>query len=305
MNVFVAGASGALGMPLTRALIARGHHVIGLIHNPTNAAALEGVGARPVIADALDREALLRAVNGVAADAIVHELTALKKPPFRASGMATTNRLRIEGTANLLAVAKRIGAKRIVTQSIVLGYGFRDHGDRIITEQDPFGEVSGSMTDAVVAAMVSAETQTFTAPEGIALRYGLLYGGDGGQMRELLAKRGVPISSGGLLGWLHHADAVTATLAALEKGRPGQAYNIVDDRPATWEEVVTTMARAFGAPSPRRLPGWLLRLFAPYAAAFAIDTSMKVSHAKASTELGWEPRFKTYRDGIAAMVADT
>jgi nucleoside-diphosphate-sugar epimerase len=149
--------------------------------------------------------------------------------------MALTNRLRTEGTANLLVAADRLGAKRIVTQSIIFGYGYRDHGDRILTEQNPFGIPSGNLTDDAVAAMASAERQTFTAPERIALRYGLLYGGDTAQMRTLLHKRGVPVMTGGLLGWIHHLDAAEATVAALENGRPGQAYNIVDDRPATWE----------------------------------------------------------------------
>jgi nucleoside-diphosphate-sugar epimerase len=173
MRVFVAGASGALGTPLTRLLVARGHSVLGLIRDPAGAARVRTLGAQPIVADALDRDGLLRAVIGLTADALIHELAALRKPPLRASGMALTNRLRIEGTANLLAVADRLGAKRIVTQSIILGYGYRDHGDRIITEQDPFGIPAGNLTDDAIAAMVSAETQTFEAPEGIALRYGV------------------------------------------------------------------------------------------------------------------------------------
>lgn len=303
MRVFVAGANGAIGTPLTRLLLSRGHQVIGLIRNPDGAAGLRALGAQPIVADALDRDGLLRAVNGVRADAIIHELTSLRKPPLRPSGMTITNRLRDEGTTNLLVVADQIGASRMVTQSIILGYGFRNHGDRIITEPQPFGMPAGDMTDAAIAAMHSAETKTFTTPEGIALRYGLLYGGDGREMRALLAKRGVPVASGGVLGWVHHFDAAAATVAALEKGRPGQAYNIVDDLPATWGQVFTAMAQAFGTPPPRRIPGWLMRLIAPYIASVVVDTSMRVSNAKANSELGWQPQFRTYHDGIAAMVS--
>jgi nucleoside-diphosphate-sugar epimerase len=276
-----------------------------LIRDPAGATDVRALGAQPIVADALDRDGLLRAIEGLTADAVIHELTALRKPPLRASGMALTNRLRIEGTANLLAAADRLGAKRIVTQSIIFGYGYRDHGDRIITERDPFGIPAGNLTDDAVAAMVSAETQTFRAPEGIALRYGLLYGGDGAQMRTTLKKRGVPVSSGGLLGWIHHLDAAAATVAALEMGRHGQAYNLVDDRAATWQEVFTAMAAGVGAPPPRRLPRWLMRPVAPYVASFAVDTSMRVSNEKAKSDLAWQPRFKTYRDGIAAMVSGT
>jgi len=150
--------------------------------------------------------------------------------------------------------------------------------------------------------MRSTEQQTFTAPEGIALRYGLLYGGDAEQMRTQLASRKVPVASGGPLGWIHHKDAAAATVAALEHGRGGQAYNLVDDRPATWEEMFTAMARAFGTPTPWRLPRWVFRLVAPYVATFAVDTSMRVSPAKAHAELGWRPAFPTYLDGIAGMV---
>src|SRR5689334_16772938 len=148
MRVFVAGASGAIGTPLTRLLIAHGHSVLGLIRDPAGAAGLRALGAQPIVADALDRDGLLRAVTGLSADAVIHELTALRKPPLRASGMIQTNRLRTEGTANLLAAAERFGAKRVVTQSIVLGYGYRDHGDRILTEQDSFGGTTGGSTDA-------------------------------------------------------------------------------------------------------------------------------------------------------------
>ena len=117
MRVFVAGANGALGTPLTRLLVARGHSVLGLIRDPARATDVRALGAQPIVADALDRDGLLRAIEGLTADAVIHELTALRKPPLRASGMALTNRLRIEGTANLLAAADRLGAKRIVTQA--------------------------------------------------------------------------------------------------------------------------------------------------------------------------------------------
>ena len=253
-----------------------------------------------MVADALDRDGLLRAVDGLSADAIINELTALRKPPTQHSGMALTNRLRIEGTANLLAAATVLGSTRFVTQSIVFGYGYRDHGAAVLTEDAPFGRPDGTRSDPHLAAMLSTEQQAFSAPEGIALRYGLFYGGNVEEMRPLLAKRGVPVVDGGVLGWVHHEDAAAATVAALEHGRAGQAYNIVDDLPASWREVFTAMADALGAPRPRSVPGWLLRLLAPYVASFAC-LSMRVSNAKAKRELGWAPAFATYREGVEAM----
>src|SRR5215813_11981666 len=155
MKVLVAGANGALGMPLTRLLLARGHQVLGLIRDPAGVPALRALGVEPIVEDALDRE-----------------------PPLRPSGMAMTNRLRTQGSDNLLAAADLMGARRMVTQSICLGYGFRDHGDRVITEDDPFGVPAGSLTDPSLVAIKLAEAKAFTMAEGIALRYGLFYGGD-------------------------------------------------------------------------------------------------------------------------------
>jgi nucleoside-diphosphate-sugar epimerase len=285
MKVLLAGATGAIGIPITRQLLANGHQVLGLAREPAGAGRLEALGAIPVVADA-----------------VIHELTALRKPPLRHSGMALTNRLRTQGTANLLAAAEALGARRFLTQSVVFGYGYRDHGPRPLTEQDPFGRPAGDSCDPHVAAMVSTERQAFSAPEGIALRYGLLYGGDAVQVRALLARRRLPVARGGVLGWVHHEDAAAATVAALEHGRPGQAYNVVDDLPAGWQEVYTAMA-ALGAPPPRRLPRWLLRLVAPYVASFVVGTSMHVANDKARTELGWRPMYPTYRAGVRAMAA--
>lgn len=302
MKVLLAGASGALGAPIARRLLEHGHEVLGLTRSENGSGRLIKLGVTPVIADALDVEALLRSLEGYSADAVIHELTALRKPPLRHRGMSTTNTLRIQGTANLLKAAEQLGARRFLTQSIILGYGYRDHGTNVLTEDTPFGVPDGGPCDPHVKAMRSTEQQAFTAPEGIALRYGALYGGDV-QMPALLAKRMVPVFTGGELGWIHHEDAAAATVAALEHGRAGQAYNIVDDLPATWQQVVTAMAAALGTPRPWRLPRWMLHLIAPLIASAAADTSMRVSNHKARTELEWQPMFPTYREGIADMVA--
>jgi nucleoside-diphosphate-sugar epimerase len=130
----------------------------------------------------------------LSADAVVHELTALRTAPTRHSGMALTDRLRTEGSTILLAAAEVLGAKRFLTQSIIFGYGYYDHGDQVVTEDDQFGNPAGNAGDPHIRAMRSAEEQAFTTPEGIALRYGLLYGGDAAQMRALLAKRRLPVA---------------------------------------------------------------------------------------------------------------
>src|SRR4029453_1106503 len=179
MRVLLAGASGAVGTPLTRQLIAAGHRVVGITRSQANAERLRNAGAEAVVADVLDRENLLAAVREVRADAVMHQLTALGTRKIR-EGIQGTNNLRATGTAHLLAAARAVGAHRFLTQSVVFGYGYRDHGPRVITEDDPFAEpVTGRLAD-VVAAIRSTEQQVFSADEmeGIALRYGAFYGQD-------------------------------------------------------------------------------------------------------------------------------
>jgi nucleoside-diphosphate-sugar epimerase len=301
MRVLLAGASGAIGTPLTRQLLAAGHEVVALTRAPATADRLRTAGASPVVADVLDRPGLLAALRGVRADAVVHELTALKKLPLRPAGMRPTNELRVAGTANLLAAARAVGAERFVTQSIILGYGFGDHGDRVLTEEDPFGvPVPGPLGEAI-AAIRSTEDQA-TAAGGIALRYGMFYGPGAGldEIVAMLRRRlfPIPAGGGGLVSLIHVEDAAAATVAALTNGRAGQAYNVVDGHPVHWGALADAIAERFGAPRPWRVPRWLLRVAAPYA-ALALSTSMRVSNAKARRELGWEPRVPTYLDGIA------
>jgi nucleoside-diphosphate-sugar epimerase len=304
MRVLIAGASGALGVPLTRQLVAAGHEVIGLSRTPGNREKLRALGAKPLIADVMDRRALLAAVDGLQADAVVHVLTALKKAPMRHRNMVATNALREEGTANVLAVAQVVGARRFLVESMIFGYGYGDWGAKVLTEEDPpFGPPGRSRWfERHLRAMRSAESQTFAAEglEGIALRYGLLYGPGAGaeDWVDMLRRRRLPVlrNGGGPLSWIYLEDAVAATVAALEKGRPGQAYNVVDDQPATWGEFMEAMASTFGAPSPLAVPRWALRL-APYAYTMMTST-MRVSNAKAKRELGWAPSQPTYRQGI-------
>ncbi|HET6212326.1 MAG TPA: NAD(P)-dependent oxidoreductase [Micromonosporaceae bacterium] len=306
MRVLLAGATGAVGAPLTRQLIAAGHHVLGLTRTPGHLPALRAAGATPVLADAMDRDALLRALDGQAADAVVHQLTALKRAPMRYRDMAGTNALRVSGTKNLLAAADLVGASRFVTQSIILGYGLSDHGSRVLTEADPFAVPVPGPLGAVIAALAATEQQVFAAPgiDGISLRYGLFYGRAGIEtFVELLRRRrfAVPRGGGGLACWIHVDDAAAATVAALERGRAGQAYNIVDREPVRFGDFADEIATSFGAPRAIRVPGWMLGVM-PYAKAF-ITTSMRVSTAKASQELGWSPAVPTYRDGIRALAA--
>ncbi|GGR13979.1 NAD-dependent epimerase/dehydratase family protein [Streptomyces roseolus] len=298
MRILLAGATGAIGRPLTRALVRDGHEVLALARSDGSAQAVRALGATPVRADALDREGLLRALDGLSADAVVHQLTALKAPRLRLTADDPSNVLRERGTAHLLEAAGVLGAGRFVTQSLVLGYGYRDHGERPVTEDDPFGVRGGTVADHVITGLVEAEGRLFAADHvaGTALRYGVFYG-PGTWFDPTPGTRPFPVprGGGGTMSWIHVEDAAEATVAALERGRAGEAYNIVDDRPSTWGE----LSAARGG---RRLvlPGRLLRLAVPYLGALMLDTRLRVSHAKATRDLGWTPRHPDHRAGMRA-----
>ncbi|MEU9234468.1 NAD-dependent epimerase/dehydratase family protein [Streptomyces subrutilus] len=300
MRVLLAGATGAIGRPLTRALVGSGHRVLALARTDRSAAIVRGLGAEPVRADALDRDGLLRALDGIKADAVIHQLTALKAPKRTLTADDPSNLLRAQGTANLLEAAGTVGAARFLTQSLVLGYGYRDHGDRLLTEEDPFGVRGGNVADHVITGLLEAEDRLFDARHvaGCALRYGVFYG-PGTWFDPTPGSRTipVPVGGGGVVPWIHVDDASEATVAALERGRAGQAYNIVDDGPSTWGELSDARA-ASGGGRQVRLPGWTLRLMVPYLGALMLDTRLRVSHAKATRELGWTPRHATHRAGL-------
>jgi nucleoside-diphosphate-sugar epimerase len=304
MRVMVAGASGAIGMPVVRLLRHAGHEVVAVHRAPEGRARLAGAGAVPVQADVLDRRGLSRSLEGQWADAVIAELTALKKTPLQHEDMAATNHLRTEGTANLLAAAAQLGARRFITQSMVFGYGFGDWGGRVLTEADPFAPPGNGRFEPHLAALRSNEEQVLAAPrvDGIALRYGQLYGP--GPVSDTLVAglrgRRLPVThASGAVPWVYIDDAASATIAALELGERGTAYNIADDEPVSMPAMLIAMAEAVGAPRPRAVPGWLLTA-TPFAKAIATG-DLRVCNAKAKAELGWMLQAPTYRDGLRLM----
>ncbi len=311
MNVLIVGATGALGVPLVQQLIAGGHEVLGVTRTSNNVRVLTDLGARPIVADVMDREGLLAAVAGLRADAVVHALTALKKTPMRHRDMYRTDELRDAGMANLLAAARALGAGRVVVESMHVGYGYGDWGTKVLTEEVPFAPRGRTRAlERHLAGFRALEGQLFEATragwiEGVSLRFGAFYGPDAGMQAivELLRRRRLPLVSGGhaVLSWVHHEDAAAATVAALQHGRPGEAYNIVDDEPVAWRDFLGLLAATVGAPAPRSVPGWVVGLAGPYAAAF-LSTTLRASNAKARRELGWAPAVSTYREGIPRLI---
>ncbi|QLY33700.1 NAD(P)-dependent oxidoreductase [Nocardia huaxiensis] len=311
MRIIVAGATGAIGRPLVAALRRNGHEVLALTRGGRSAELVRALGGTPIIANVLEREDLLRAADGLAADAVIHELTAYRHSPpthYRSPGLLRTNALRGTGSRNLVEFAVNVGAARYLTQSLIVGYGIRDHGPELVTEQEGFGRAQGDANDPFLSALYEAEEWAWRAAgiDGIALRYGVFYGpGASDMFVRALKLRMLPLPriGTGSIGVVHIEDAAAATVAALENGRAGQAYNIVDDEPVTWEALFDAMAETVGARRPLRVPARVLRHGSPLAAAQMLDMSLRVSNVKARAELGWKPRYPSYREGLATLAS--
>ncbi len=305
MRVFVAGATGALGRPLVRRLVEAGYQVSGLTRTPGKRGLLEALGVRPVVADALDPAATEAAVREAGPEAVVHLLSALPAAgPLRARDLRATNALRERGTAILLRAARAAGSRRFVAASFVGVHGLGS--GEVLSEEAPLGPSDARAgVGAAAAALRSLEEQVLGAPgiEGIVLRFGSLYGPGVGSTEAMVARlrRGrlrLPAGGPGTLPWIHAGDAAAATVRAIERGRPGEVYAVVDDEPATLGAFAAALAEAIGAPAPRPIPPWLAGIVAPLATAYAVRARLRVSNAKAKRELGWAPAFPTHRDGL-------
>ena len=307
MRVFVAGASGAIGTRLVPRLVDRGHEVIGTSRSAAKAERLRALGAEPVALELLDGAAVRRAVLQTAPDAIVHQATSLAELTFSRNfdrTFAKTNRLRTEGTDALLAAAHEAGVDRFVAQSFA-SYRSARVGGPVKTEDDPLDPVPVATTRESSAAMRYLE-EVVTNAGGIALRYGIFYGAANDGLIEPVRKRQYPIvgDGGGVASFIHLDDAAAATVLALEHDGPG-IFNVVDDEPAPVREWLPVLAEALGAGPPRRFPRWLARLVAGEAAVVMGTEARGASNAKAKRELGWEPRYPSWREGFVAAYAST
>jgi nucleoside-diphosphate-sugar epimerase len=296
VSVFVAGGSGTIGIPLVRALVAAGHKVTAMTLSTNKEGALLALGASVAIADALDRDALARAVAAARPTHVIHQLTALPKAGVsRAIDLDATNRLRVDGTRNLLDAAVRAGAHRFLVGSFAM------------LSPRPEG---GMSPDAPSDAVRSMETQVLDATargaiEGVILRYGWFYGlsvPSTLHMIEQVRQQRLPIlrSDRGLLPLINVDDAVTATVLALDQARAGGIYEIVDDRPVSLAEIVETIAEYTHSSAPWRVPGWIAGLLAPYMSRL-ISMRMPLSNASAKAELGWRPKYPTMREGLMSI----
>ena len=314
MRIFVAGATGALGRRLVPLLVAGGHQVTAMTRSPGKAAGLAAAGVEPVVADALDQEAVLGVVAAARPEVVVHQLTALAATSdlrkFDA-GFAATNRLRTEGTDHLLEAARAAGARRMVAQSYA-GWPFARVGGPVKAEDDPLDPDPPAELRRTLDAIRHLEAAVLSAEgiEGVVLRYGGFYGpgtsaGAGGYILDDLRRRRFPIvgAGSGVWSFVHIDDAATATVAAVERGAPG-VYQVVDDDPAPVAEWLPALAAAAGARPPRRVPVWLARLLGGEHGVILMNEVRGASNAKARRELGWRPAWPSWRQGFRDGLGD-
>jgi nucleoside-diphosphate-sugar epimerase len=309
MKVLVAGATGALGRQLVPQLVARGHKVYGMTRTQSKVDTVRAMGATPLVADALDPEAVASAVAESEPEVIVHQLTALSGSidlRHFDRDFALTNRLRSEGTDHLLAAGRAVGIKRFVAQSYA-GWPFARTGGPVKSEDAPLDSDPPEGLRRALAAIRHLEEAVTGASwtEGVVLRYGGFYGpgtslGPDGEHLELIRKRGFPVVGGGQGVWsfVHIADAAEATVAAVEHGSRG-IYNVVDDEPAPVAEWLPAIAESVGAKQPRKVPRWLGRVLAGEVATVMMTEVRGASNEKAKRELGWRPGHPSWREGLA------
>ena len=312
MNIFLAGATGAVGRALIPLLVEHGHTVVGTTRTPAKTALLRELGAEPVVLDGLDRDAVVAAVTAARPDAIVHQMTALSGlTDLRRfeSAFAQTNRLRTEGTDNLIEAARAAGVGRIVAQSFG-SWPYARTGGPVKTEDDPLDQHPPKQVRTTLAAIRHLERAVGEAG-GVSLRYGGFYGpgtglAPGADQWAMVQKRKFPMigDGGGIWSFCHIEDAASATLAALERGKPGEIYNVCDDDPAPVREWLPALAAAVGAKPPRRIPRWLARPLGAHLVVMMCELR-GASNAKAKRELGWTPKWPTWREGFAALARGT
>jgi nucleoside-diphosphate-sugar epimerase len=288
------------------ALVRAGHTVTAMTRDHARVAQLEAAGAKGVVCDVFDREALGAAVTAAAPDALVHQLTDLPPAmdPKRIEEIYTrNNRVRREGTRNLLDAFRQARGRTFIVQSMASWY--RPEGDMIKSESAPLWiDAPEPLGEAVrtVAAMEAAVLAD--APVGIVLRYGAFYGPGtwytrDGDIAARMQHHQFPIVGDGssVISFIHVEDAASAVVAALEHAA-SDTFNIADSEPARASEWIPAFAQAVGAPAPWKVPAMLARMAVNKALVQWMTEMRGASNAKALGQLGWQPKYASWREGF-------
>jgi nucleoside-diphosphate-sugar epimerase len=307
MKVFLAGATGAIGRRLVPQLVEAGHEVTAMTRSKEKLGMLYDLGAEPVLCDVFDAGRLGSVVARAEPDAVINELTDLPQslnPRRLKEYYAANNRVRREGTANLLSAARGAGVRRFLVQGAA--YWYAPTGGPVKTEEAPLYLDAPSPIGPAVETIKEVEEAVLTADgiEGIVLRYGMFYGPgtwyakDGDVGRQVRKRRYPMIGHGeGTYSFIHVDDAASATAAALESARPG-VYNVVDDEPVSAAEWMPVYVEALGAKRPPRVPAFVARLIAGDALVTWMLGLRGASNEKIKEELGWYPKYESWRQGF-------
>jgi nucleoside-diphosphate-sugar epimerase len=302
MKVLLAGATGAIGRPLTKRLVDAGHEVVALSRRKDGVRRIEAAGARGIVCDVIDRKATLAVAEEFRPDVVMDQTTALPQkydPRKMEKFYEKMIPLRLQGSPNLIDAAQAVGAKSVF-QSVAFMYA--PGNGAVCTEDDPPYEHDAPFPwDLALPAIIALERRV-TDIGGLVLRYGMFYGPgthfDVGQIAEDVKKRRFPIvgKGTGTFSFIHVGDAAAATVVALEREATG-ILNVVDDEPIAMRDWVPALARAKGAGRPFRVPAWLVkRMGMPLAVHWAL-TMPGASNARARA-LGWAPERPSVRQGF-------
>jgi nucleoside-diphosphate-sugar epimerase len=307
MRVFLAGATGAIGRQLVPQLVEAGHEVTAITRSEDKLGMLGELGAEAVLCDVFDAGRLGSVAAQAEPDAVINQLTDLPQslnPRKLGEYYAANNRVRREGARNLLSAALGAGVRRFLVQGAA--YWYAQTGGAVKTEEAPLYLDAPAPIGPAVETMKSVEEAVLSAEglEGVVLRYGMFYGPgtwyakDGDVGRQVRKRRYPMIGRGeGVYSFIHIDDAAAATVAALERARPG-VHNVVDDEPATAAEWLPVYAEALGAKRPPRVPAFVARLIAGKALVEWMLGLRGASNEKVKRELGWSPRYKSWRQGF-------
>jgi len=300
-RVFVTGATGVVGLPLVRKLLAAGHRVTAVARSPEKRAGLEALGADAIALDLLDASAALHAMAGH--DAVVNLATHMPSSSLQMLlpwAWHENDRLRRDGSAALVHAALLAGVPRFVQESFAPVYA--DGGDRWIDESWPQRPAGYNRT--VLDAERSVARFSAGGGAGIVLRFAGFYGPDpflSGMVRSVRKGRApLPGRAGAYWSSVSHEDAASAALAALDL--PAGSYNVCDDEPLTRREWADALARAAGTAPPRLLPAWLGSFGG--SALELLSRSQRMTNAKLKSASSWKPRWPSAREGLRAAVED-
>src|SRR5918998_2736961 len=307
MKVFLAGATGAIGRRLVPQLVEAGHQVTAMTRTKEKLGELYELGAEPVLCDVFDAGRLGSAIARAEPEAVINQLTDLPQtlnPRKLAEYYAANNRVRREGTANLLDAARGAGIGRFLVQGSA--YWYAQSGGPVKTEEAPLYVEAPAPIGPAVRTIKEVEDAVLSADgmEGVVLRYGMFYGpgtwyAKDGDIGRQVSKRRYPIigRGEGTYSFIHVDDAASATVAALERARPG-VYNVVDDDPATAAEWMLVYAEVLGAKRPPRVPAFVARLIAGDALVTWMLGLRGASNEKIERETDGRPRYESWREGF-------